>query len=305
MENSRFYRCHPLLNFTYFIFVIGTVMFANHPLFLMMSFTCAWVYSLMLKGRKGLRFNAAVTAAALVLVPLLNLLNVHNGVTVLFYLNGNRITLEAIVYGFVMALMLAGMMIWFSCFSVIVTGDKIVYFLGRFAPAVALTISMVFRFIPLLAQRFKEISAGQRCMGRRMMAEGEKRRLTVKSAVSSARQLAKEVSILVAWSLEAAIETSDSMEGRGYGLKHRTSFHLYKLSRDEAVLWLVMLAAGLISALLCVRGTMSIYYYPAILIPTPGAEEAAAIAAYGGLLVIPLVMDEKGRREWKSLHFEM
>lgn len=303
-ENSRFYRCHPLLNFTYFLFVIGTVMFANHPVFLLMSFACAWIYSLMLRGRKAWKFNAGVTAISLVLVPLLNVLNVHNGVTVLFYLNGNRVTLEAAVYGVVMAVMMSGMILWFSCFSVIVTGDKIVYLLGRIAPVIALTISMVFRFLPLLMQRYREISAGQRCMGRQILTENGVGKLTLKTIVTSVRQVAREISILVAWSLEAAIETSDSMEGRGYGLKHRTSYHLYKLSREDGILWLVMVAAGLLSTAFCVDGTMSVYYYPAILIPPPEIKEAAAIAAYGGLLSIPLLMDEKGRREWKRLHLK-
>ena len=41
-EQAAFYRSHPLLNFTYFAFIIGVTMFSNHPLFLGLSFVMAW-----------------------------------------------------------------------------------------------------------------------------------------------------------------------------------------------------------------------------------------------------------------------
>ena len=115
-EAAAFYRSHPLLNFSYFAIVIGVTMFAMHPVFLLSSFFMAWCYSILLRG---------IT------------LNVHNGVTVLFYLNDNRITLEAIIYGLASAIMLTSVIIWFSCFSVIVTADKFIYLFGRAAPVLA------------------------------------------------------------------------------------------------------------------------------------------------------------------------
>ncbi len=39
------------------------------------------------------------------------------------------------------------------------------------------------------------------------------------------------LSILVTWALENAIETSDSMRSRGYGLKGRTAFSIYKFTK--------------------------------------------------------------------------
>lgn len=290
-EESRFYRSHPLLNFTYFVFVIGIIMFANHPIFLMESFAMAWMYSILLCGKKAIVFNSIFTAMALILVPLLNILNVHNGVTVLFYLNGNRVTLEALLYGFAAALMISGMLIWFSCFQVIVTGEKIVYLFGRAAPVIALTLSMAFRFIPLFRKRFAEISAGQRCMGREWKGA---------SPLTAARQLAKEVSILIAWSLEASIETADSMEARGYGLRGRTSFHLYKLTREDMVLWTAMMCLGLGSVFFCGRGGMTIYYYPAIIIPRFGTSYLINLILYFCLLAMPAAMDLKGLKQWKQ-----
>lgn len=289
-EDSCFYKCHPLLNFTYFTAVIGVIMFANHPVFLAFSLLCAWAYSLLLRGRKALGFNIGTTLICMLLIPFLNMLNVHNGVTVLFYLNGNRVTAEAMAYGFVLAAMITGMLIWFSCFQTIVTADKFIYLFGRFAPGIALTLSMVFRFIPLLQERFREISAAQRCMGRKIKGSG---------VIFTVRQAAKEISILIAWSLEASIETADSMESRGYGLRGRTSLHLYKLSRDEAILWIVMLILTCVSVASCIGGVMSIFYYPKIILPHPERMTLIAIVCYGALLITPLLMDWKGRKKWK------
>lgn len=295
-EGGEFYRSHPLLNFLYFVFVIGISMFSMHPAFLAVSFVMSWSYSVVLMGWKTLKFNVLILLPALVLMTLINTLNVHNGVTVLFYLNNNRITLEAIVYGFAAAVMLTNVIVWFRCFSTIVTADKFIYLFGRAAPVLALTLSMIMRYIPLLKNRFKEISMGQRCMGRVSKGRG---------LVSKIKLYGKELSILIAWSLEASIESADSMEARGYGLHGRTSFHLFKLASQEKVLLAVMAVLGGITTAACAAGKLSIYYYPAILLKPLDWTQWLSLVAYTALMAIPMVMDAKGWREWNSLYAEM
>ncbi|MFQ9847439.1 MAG: energy-coupling factor transporter transmembrane component T [[Clostridium] leptum] len=141
--------------------------------------------------------------------------------TVLFYLNDNAITAEAILYGLASATMLVSVVMWFSCFNKIMTADKIIYLFGRVIPVVALLISMCFRFIPLLKSRFREIH------------EAKMYGTKIPQARWSRAAAGKEISILIAWSLEAAIETSDSMEARGYGLHGRTSFHIFKFAKRD------------------------------------------------------------------------
>lgn len=289
-EGAAFYRSHPLLNFTYFAFIIGITMFSVHPAFLALSFVMSWVYSIMLRGKKAVKFNLLIMIPTIVLMTLFNTLNVHNGITVLFYLNYNRITLEAITYGFASAVLLSSVIIWFSCFNTIITADKFIYLFGRFAPVLALTISMIMRFIPLLQARFREVSAAQRCMGRGLAGS---------SIIEKFRIFAKELSILIAWSLEASIESADSMEARGYGLHGRTSFHLFRLARTEKVLLLVMLALGAVPLFACINGLTSIYYYPKIILPTLSLVQTVALIAYGVLMLIPPVLDFRGWQEWK------
>ena len=288
-ESAAFYRSHPLLNFSWFAFVIGVTMFSMHPAFLLASFGMAWVYSLLLRGKKAVKLNLLVLMPVIVLMTLFNTLNVHNGVTVLFYLNDNRITLEAITYGLAAAVMLSSVMIWFSCFNVIVTADKFIYLFGRVAPVLALTLSMVMRYIPLLQSRFREIAAGQRCMGRGIAGS---------SWIQRVRIFGKELSILIAWSLEASIESADSMEARGYGLHGRSSFHLFRFAgREKWLLALILLLGGVCTAA-CMAGQTSIYYYPKIILPPLSAVQLASLAAYLLLMLVPVVLDVRGMRQW-------
>lgn len=288
-ESGAFYRSHPLLNFIYFGGVIGVTMFSNHPAFLLASFVLAWGYSVLLRGKKAWRFNSLILLPTMVLTVLLNTLNVHNGVTVLFYLNDNPITKEAIVYGFATALMLSGVIIWFSCFSAVVTEDKFLYLFGRIAPTIALTLSMILRFIPLLQTRFREVSAAQRCMGRGGKGAG---------LIARVRQFGKEVSILIAWSLEASIESADSMEARGYGLRGRTSFHLFHLTGRERWLLSAMILLCAASVLGCVLGHTNMYYYPVILFPPITPAQSLTFGAFFALMLSAIFVDLRGMQKW-------
>ena len=99
-----FEKCHPAVNFIFFAGVIaGTVAF-QHPIFLAISFLCAFAYSIKRNGWKALVFN-------LVLLPLIAGFALyyssyhHFGVTVLEQnMIGNNMTLESLVYGCVLVL---------------------------------------------------------------------------------------------------------------------------------------------------------------------------------------------------------
>ncbi len=289
-ESGSFYRSHPLINFIYFAVIIGVTMFSNHPAFLTASFVGAWVYSVVLKGKKALKFNFLILVPVILITVILNALNVHNGVTVLFYLNGNRVTLEAIIFGLVQGVMLTTVTIWFSIFNCIVTEDKFIYLFGRFSPVIAMTLSMILRFVPLLKNRFAEISAAQRSMGRGANGRGVFARI---------RLFGKKISILIAWSLEASIESADSMEARGYGLRGRTSFHLYRLCRNEWWILAVLLILSLVCVTACVMDYTNIYYYPAMVLKSFSIIQILSLTAFFVLISYPIVLDIRGMNRWK------
>ena len=158
-ESSRFSSCHPAVNIIFYTLAIGITMFSLDPVFLCVTTVFAWAYSILLKGRKAIKTNLLFMLPIVLIMTVVNGLFTHNGKTVLFFLNDSRITLEALAYGMAAALLLGAVVVWFASFNVVMSSDKLIYLFGKAAPVLGLTLSMIFRFIPLLKNRFKEIKS--------------------------------------------------------------------------------------------------------------------------------------------------
>ena len=291
-ETGRFILMHPVVTASYYAIVIGILMFSNSPLFLISAIALGMCYDMLLKGRKSLRNNLFIILFMSFLTVLINALFTHNGSTVLFYLGNNRVTLEAACYGLAMALMLSGVVIWFSSFNVVMTSEKLIYILGRFAPVLGLTLSMIFRFVPLLRTRFELIGEGQKAL----YAGDEK------GFIGKIRQFGKEVSILVSWSLESSIESADSMAARGYGLKGRTSYNLFKIRAADIMTLLLSMLLGGVTITSYAAGVNKLYYYPVIRVveSSPKWLELAGYISFIALLAMPLAIDLIGELRWKK-----
>lgn len=297
---DTFSTCHPIVNLLYFVFVIGVSMFLMHPVFLGISLVCATVYCAVLRGiGKTVKGFCLFTLPMLVIVALINPMFNHYGVTVLFYLNnGNPITLESMVYGVAMAAMLASVTLWFRCYSEVMTSDKFIYLFGRVIPALSLILSMCLRFIPKFSQRMQVISNGQKCIGRDI-SNG--------NLVQKLRHGITSLSILITWSLESAIDSADSMKARGYGLKGRTAFSIYRLDRRDRLFLAVMavLAGGFFAG--CGQGNAYVMYDPKIRIsgfpPTVGGILTYCI--YGVFCLLPVLLDAADGYRWARLRREV
>ena len=294
-EGSTFATYHPGVNFLFFALAIGITMFSMDPVFLVVTVVFSWSWSILLTGKKAVKNNLMLTIPVVIVMVVINGLFTHNGATVLFFLNGNRITMEAMLFGLAGAVMLMSVIVWFTCFNAVMTSDKFIYLFGKVAPVLGLTLSMIFRFIPLLKSRYQEISMGQQCMGRH----------TEKGLINRVRQLGKEISILISWSLEASIETSDSMEARGYGLKGRTSFHLFQFTARDKWLTAFLLVVGGVAALGCALGKTTIYFYPKIQMRDWDVFKVVTLICYMVLLAVPIYIDRMGEKKWQAYKSEI
>lgn len=294
-ESGEFAQYHPAVNFIFFVFAIGITMFSMDPVFLLVTLVTSWIWSVLLGGKKAVKFNLIMTVPIVIVMAIINTLFTHNGATVLFYLNYNRITLEAFLFGIAGAVMISSVVVWFTCFNKVMTSDKFIYLFGKAAPVLGLTLSMIFRFIPLLKSRYNEISMGQKCMGRHVE----------KGFFAKGRQLIKEVSILISWSLEASIETSDSMEARGYGLPHRSSFHLFKFTDRDKKLTAYIMLTGIVATIGCALGKTTIYYYPVVVLEGWDLLKILTLICYSMLLVAPIVIDILGEKKWQAYKSEI
>lgn len=163
---------------------------------------------------------------------LINPLFNHYGVTILgYYPSGNPITLESIVYGLVMGVMLLGMVCWFFLFTKVMTSEKLLYLLSRVTPSLSLLFSMCLRFVPMYRNQLKKITRGQEGIGKSGEGEHLFRRIFLGIQV---------ISILVTYALEQAIETADSMRSRGFGQAKRTFFSMYHMKKKDWICMCVM-----------------------------------------------------------------
>lgn len=291
----RFDSYHPAINFIYFTTVIACTFWFNHPVFLAISFACAFAYSVKLRGIKGLVFN-------LCLIPLIGLYAWwysyynHFGVTNLrVNFAGNYITLESVAAGFAVGVAAAAGIMWFSCVFTVISSDKVVYLLGRISPKLSLFFSILLRMFPRIGRRFIKLNVSRKGIGHGA-AQG---RIGEKIL-----NLIKILSSLVSWTIEEFIESSVSMKNRGYSLKGRTSFSIYRFDNRDRSLVVIMFACMTVTMMAVMLDQTRMIYDPELIMYRITPVSVGFYVVYGFLLLLPGIlqtMDEmKFRRNLKN-----
>ena len=288
---KAFEKMHPVIPMIYFSAMIFITMFTVNPDLLAVSFFGAVSFCGMLVGARKLASSLAYSVPVLLLISLTNPIFSHNGETILFFMNDNPVTLEAVCYGFAVGVMIMSVFYWFKCFNAVMSSDKFIYLFGRVIPKLALLLSMTLGFIPKLKRRYKEIDSAQKALGI----------YTSKSFVDRLRSKMRVMSILVTWSLESSVETGDSMRARGYGLKGRSSYSVFAWSaRDSVVLAVILVfVAAVCFAMSCGYGEFS--YYPAFSPLDLSPYAVALYAALTALAWLSTVIEIKENILWQSL----
>ncbi|MBO5666848.1 MAG: energy-coupling factor transporter transmembrane protein EcfT [Firmicutes bacterium] len=292
-DGGAFAGYHPLVNFLYFVLVLLGAMIFMHPLALTISLVGAFTYSVVLSGKKALKFNIKYCIPMMLITALVNPAFNHEGMTILTYLrNGNPLTLESVIYGIAAAAMLITVIIWFSCYNAVMTSDKFVYLFGRIIPSLSLILSMVLRFVPRFKEQIRVISNAQKCVGRDVSNGG---------LMDRAKHGLKILSIMTTWALENAIETADSMKSRGYGLPGRTAFSIFRFDkRDRKALLAIALTGGLTYGG-AFAGTMYWRYFPSMKGVNIGPISILTFLAYGALCLVPVAIQLWEEHTWKRL----
>ncbi|MBE6023893.1 MAG: energy-coupling factor transporter transmembrane protein EcfT [Cellulosilyticum sp.] len=283
---------HPSLNFLYFLAVIGFGMFLMHPIFLSISLVGSLSYAIYLEGTKAIGKQLLYSIPLCILVGVINPLFNHEGITILTYIGDNPLTLESIYYGIAMAVLFMNIILWFKCYSYVMTSDKLIYLLGRKLPTLALIFSMTLRFVPLFKKQFKKVMRAQEGIGNSSRK---------KNILARIKWAMKVLSIMVTWILENAIDTADSMNSRGYGLKGRSSFSLYFFQRRDAklLIGLVLLVGSVLTGVL--NGQTYMRYFPSVKLQPTTVQSIAVYIAYGVLCILPLGLQMVEDIKWHYL----
>lgn len=289
MKETYFSKMHPAVSFGFFIAALVFTMVVMHPAYLAASLFCAFCLNLSLKGKKAVR-------SLLMLIPLwifvsgINPLFNTMGSHVLFQCFGRPYTMEALIYGMVLAGMLVAMMQWFSAYNVIMTEDKFSYLFGTMAPSAALLLTTVLRMIPNLARRAKQIAGARRCIGK-----GGAENASVKEKLTDGMTT---ISVLTSLALEESVVTADSMNSRGYGAGKRSCYHSYRFAGADLAAVLVFAALCGVSIAALVKGSGSANYTPDLVIAPMEGWGIPGIAAYTFFLLIPTILNIKEEIQW-------
>lgn len=308
--NNGFKSCHPTVNVLFYASVVVFSMLIKHPVCIAVSLLSSFACYLRLKGRAAVKMFFLFLLPMLVFVAAVNGLFAHYGVTPLAVLpDGNSLTFEALVYGFVLAVSVISVILWMFSYNEVVTAEKFMHVFGKRIPAVALVIAMSLRFIPMYKEQFHTIAQAQQGIGFDYKTGNLFQRI---------KNTGKILSMLLTWALENAIETADSMRARGYGLRGRKTYSRFRYTVQDKFIIVFTLVVDVLLAVAIVCGSLFAQYNPYIKINPEAQTEIfieefnivlfpftglgyVAIAAYTLLSFLPLTIDLKEELKWQKL----
>ena len=281
---------NPITVFVTLMSAAGVCMFSTDPVLLLLSLLGAAALFFARHGFGAWRscwWYVLIFLLSLILNPLLN----HNGMTVLFVLNDNPITLEALCYGAAMGAMIVGVMWWFLSFSGIMSSDKLLYLFGAASPKLALILSMTLRYVPLFRRQAVKTNQAQKALG--LYKED--------SIPDTLRGGMRVFSVMVTWALENGVITADSMTARGYGVGKRSHFAIFRFRRADGILVALALTLLAVTLLGLGLGAVGWVFYPRLVPPAFSALSYLCYSAYGLLCLLPATLEILEAIKWRSL----
>ncbi|ASA25970.1 energy-coupling factor transporter transmembrane component T [Paenibacillus donghaensis] len=289
--SGGFRAVHPAVALMYYggLLLFAAVLF--HPLFLLTQIAALLVLLLMQGQGRSLRrtlpFYLLMAGGVAVLNPLFS----HRGASILFYFLDQPITLESVLYGLMMMLVLLSIFIVFLSYNHTVTTDKFMYLFAAAAPKSALLTLMAIRFVPLFQRRLRQIGMVQSTRGIDVTSG------SVRKRIKDGLTLLK---VLLTWSLEEALQSADSMKARGYGIRKRSSYAIYKLDRQDIVLLVLLAASGAAVVFGWLQGYGVLEIYPRLRPHDFSLEEGAMYGCFGLFVLLPLALEAKEKWIWRS-----
>lgn len=289
MKQDAFSKLHPAVCLLFFIGAICFGVLLQHPVYLLAGIFASGVYYLFLNGRKGIK-NILLMIPLFVFVTLFNPIVNTRGLTVIFTYFDRPYTLEALIYGVAVAATFVLMLLWFGCYGKVLTGDKFTCLFGNLAPSLSLLLVMVFRMIPNLLQKAKQIISARSSIGK-----GTSEKSSLKDKLNSGMTV---IGVLTSWALEGSITTSDSMRSRGYGTAKRTSFMVYRMTATDWILLFIMIVTIGIVIVFAASGGMNAEFLPERNIAPINSKNIFGFIAYFGYLMIPTALNIKEVVQW-------
>lgn len=292
MQGS-FSRLHPFVSFLYFALVISFSLMLTHPLAQIIALFCAIIYAIKINNKQSIGFLLKLCLPTVLLAALINPIFNHRGATILLYFsNGNPLTLESIVYGLFMGVMLVTIMFWFSSFSKIMTTDKFIYLFGKIIPSLSLILSMSLRLLPNFKRQMQSIAESRKAMGKDI-ANG--------NIINKIKNAVSIFSIMISWAFENSIDTADSMKSRGYGVKKRTAFSIYHFYKQDKFVLIFLCMCAFVLFYGIFKGRFSFSYFPSVSFTPINKSTIPFYIVYFLVCITPIIIDLRKEILWKTL----
>ena len=285
----RFDSYHPVINLIYFTGAIASAVMFDHPVFVMIAYISAFMYSVKLRGIRGLVLDLCLIPLIFGYTWLYSYYN-HFGVTPLKEnLIGNHITLEAVACGLQIGVSAAAVIMLASCLLAIFSADKVVYLFGRISPKLSLFLSIILRCLPRLAKQAGRVGDAQAGIGK-----GRRQGALWKRAANCVRM----VSVLITWFMESVVESAQSMKSRGYSLKGRTAFSIYRFdNRDRSYVVFTFMCITLTLMAVMLDQT-HIYYDPQLIMNRITPVSYIFYTAYACFMLSPMLLQLYSERRF-------
>jgi energy-coupling factor transport system permease protein len=235
-------------------------------------------------GREIVRAARRVVLPMLILTVLVNVLVSREGLTVFARLGDwgvlgeVNLTVEAVVYGLILALRL--LVVTLACLLVVCAADpdELLFSFRRISPHSALTAALTTRLIPVLGADARRLAEAQRCR-----PDGGARGARGKLAVLRAT---------VAGALDRSLDVAAVLEMRGYGAARPAQGSRRELSRHDLAFAASTAAVLVVAVYASATGAGSFTAYP--LVHFDVTVELLALAALLVLVALIPFIDRRG-----------
>ena len=101
--------------------------------------------------------------------------------------------------------------------------------------------------------------------------------------------------------MENAIDTADSMKGRGYGIPGRTAFSIFEFDKRDkiALVWILFLGVYIFIGNL--MGEMTFNFFPIVKMADVSLYVISVFTAYLLLCIYPVTIELWEVRKWNAL----
>lgn len=248
-------KINPIIIFVFFFLSFFITFLSFNPIILGIVFISSWILYLILQGYKSGFNNLLLDLCIVVLSAVINPLFSHEGETKLYYFAGNVVTAESMIYGVFAGLMVCTALLISSNFTHLIKSDGLIYVFGKFVPSLGMLLDLTFSMVPKMKRQKDKVDDSLYALGLYKDANIFKK-LKLKIKVFSTT---------LTWAIENSVTTADSMQARGYGMMHRSSYNLHKFDVYNVILIILTMVLGIVPIVFMFLGSAEFEYYPRIL----------------------------------------